>query len=57
MAIRAPDGANKVKTSDCKSTLLNVMIQASQFVSNSQLCHLVTNLLNRSQSKSKLLSL
>ena len=25
--------------SDCKSLLLNVMIQVSQFVSNSQLCH------------------
>ena len=25
--------------SDCKSLLLNVMIQESQFVSNSQLCH------------------
>ena len=36
--------------SDCKSLLLNVMIQVSQFVSNSQLCHLVTKSLNRSQS-------
>ena len=25
--------------SDCKSLLLNVMFQVSQFVSNSQLCH------------------
>ena len=25
--------------SGCKSLLLNVMIQVSQFVSNSQLCH------------------
>ena len=25
--------------SDCKSQLLNVMIQDSQFVTNSQLCH------------------
>ena len=35
--------------SDCKSLLLNVMIQVSQFVSNSQLCHYkVTNSLNHS---------
>ena len=32
----------------CKSLLLNVMIQVSQFVSNSQLCHWVTNSLNHS---------
>ena len=32
--------------SDCKSLLLNVMIQVSQFVSNSQLCHQVTKLLS-----------
>ena len=28
--------------SDCQSLTLNVMIQVSQFVSNSQLCHYVT---------------
>ena len=38
---------------DCESLLLNVMIQVSQFVSNSQLCHKVTDSLTRSQSKSK----
>ena len=32
--------ANVVQAlSDCKSLLLNVMIQVSQFVRNSQLCH------------------
>ena len=45
--------------SDCKSLLLNVMIQVSQFVSNSQLCQLcdVTKTIKRSQSKSKSKSL
>ena len=43
--------------SDFKSLLLNVMIQVLQFVSNSRLCHIVTNSLDRSQSKSKSLSL
>ena len=28
--------------SDCKSLLLNVMIQVSQFIRNGQLCHLFT---------------
>ena len=37
--------------SDCKSLLLNVMIQVSQFVSNIQLCHYVTKALNDSYSK------
>ena len=39
--------------SECKPLTLSVMIQVSQFVSNSQLCHKVTNSLNHSQSKSK----
>ena len=43
--------------SDCKSLTLNVMIQVSTFVSNSHLCQYVTKSLNRSQSKSKSLSL
>ena len=43
--------------SDCKSVILNVMIQVSQFVCNSQLGRYVTNSLNRSQSKSKSKSL
>ena len=32
--------------SDCKSLTPNVMIQVSQFVSNSKLCHLVTKSLS-----------
>ena len=32
---------------------MNVIVQVSQFVSNSKLCHQVTNSLNCSQSKSK----
>ena len=43
--------------SDCKSLTPNAMIQVSQFVCNSQLCHYVTKSLNRSQSKSKSLSI
>ena len=43
--------------SDCKSLTPNVMIQVSQFVSSSQLCHSVTNSPNCSESKSKSLSL
>ena len=47
---------NKVKISRelqmLSRSLLSVMIQASQFVSNSQLCHLVTNSLNQNKSKS-----
>ena len=43
--------------SECKPLTLSVMIQVSQFVSNSQLCHKVTNSLNHSQSKSKSKSL
>ena len=35
--------------SDCQSLTLNVMIQVSQVVSSGQLCHYVTNSLNRSQ--------
>ena len=39
--------------SDCKSLTLNIMIQVLQYVSNSQLCYLVTNSLYCSHSKSK----
>ena len=35
--------------SDSQSLTLNVMIRVFQFVRNSQLCHLVTKSLNRSQ--------
>ena len=42
---------------DCKSKILNVMIQVSQFFINSQVCHLVTESLNHPHYKSLPLSL